>query len=114
MQHKALAAAVLWVTFVCTANAQSAQSKISGTIVDVAHAPIPRSQAFLHKRSDLVVLPLSVNDKGHFETTLPDGYYDLFVSSAGFRPYAKSIKVVAGRSTLIVVTLLPDTEHLEQ
>jgi hypothetical protein len=116
-----LLAAVLLVTALsagtiahCQAPAPAATGTLQGRIADPLGAAISRSFVLVYsERWGNATKQVSVNDNGEFQIPLEPGMYSLFISSRGFIPYAKAIKIVPGKPVVLKVKLQVDMEHLE-
>jgi hypothetical protein len=51
---------------------------------------------------------------GFFETSLPPGFYDVFVSEVSSLPMCKRVEIVPGKIEHYTANLKADEEHLEQ
>jgi hypothetical protein len=64
-----------------------------------------------HGESSTVLKPTA---DGFSETSLPPGFYDVFVSEVSFPPMCKRVGIVAGKIEHYTANLKLDQEHLEQ
>ena len=75
--------------------------QISGHVVDPVGAVIPRASVFVRKNSaseDNVRLVTHTDIHGDFVLLLPEGGYDVLVTSAGFAAGVKTIAVSPGKT----------------
>lgn len=84
-------------------------TKVKGTVTDADGAVIPETQVTFHwdpvghgdAIKDNVGIKEDIRVKtdtvGEFSTSLPPGFYDLFVSSSGFTPSCRKVRIKAGK-----------------
>jgi hypothetical protein len=99
------------------AFAQTPTSAPTGTlqarISDSMGAAISRAFVLVHgEGSEKASQPLSVNDNGEFQVQLAPGLYDLFIGSTGFVPYAKEVRVVPGKPTILKIKMAVDLANI--
>jgi hypothetical protein len=88
--------------------------------VSIGDGHMPLTSAFVfvrgyrpvyHGESSAV---LTQTKDGYFETSLPPGLYDVFVSDADALPACKRVAIVAGQVEHYGVNFKVDEEHLEK
>jgi hypothetical protein len=96
--RKRIALPVILAMVVVSAFAQKALVK--GTIVDSEGAVV--GNAYVLIRTDENELgqrvELRTNNKGEFMTSLPSGFYDLFIGAQGFAPYCQKVRTNEGQT----------------
>jgi uncharacterized membrane protein len=96
--RKRIAFPVILAMVVVSAFAQKALVK--GTIVDSEGAVV--ENAYVLIRTDENELgqrvELRTNNKGEFMTSLPSGFYDLFIGAQGFAPYCQKVRTNEGQT----------------
>jgi hypothetical protein len=113
----AIYSVVLLCCAACTIEAQSPREagRLTGKVVDKGErAPIPKSQVFVHRDGDPSAALLKVDNDGRFQAELLPGFYDVFVASVSFAPFAKRVKVLSGKNTNVIVILSADNANLER
>ena len=101
---KRIAVAVICsgLMMIATSSAQPpATGKISGHVVDPVGAVIPRASIFVRKNSlseDNVRLVTHTDIHGDFVLLLPEGGYDVLVTSVGFAAGVKTLAVSPGKT----------------
>src|SRR5580658_4585384 len=103
LSSAALAGLIAVSTF---AFAQTPTPEPAGTlqarISDTMGAAISRAYVLVHgDGSEKASQPLSVNENGEFQVQLAPGLYDLFIGSPGFVPYAKEVRILPGKPTIL-------------
>lgn len=103
---------VVLATFLALASAiPHAQKEISrpsfiGSIVDkTERAPIAGAHVWIHEERGRASYVAVSDDRGHFEYTLLEGYYDVMVSSPGFAPFCKKVWIKPGVPATLNVVL---------
>lgn len=101
---------------VCCATSQSASPTtgiLMGKVVDsYEHAPIRRTLVLMHKSGD-VDRTAETDNQGRFSVEAPAGVYDVFVSSEGFDPTCRKLKVRLGKTFVYNVELKANTLGME-
>ncbi len=96
--RKRIGLPVILAMAVVSAFAQKASVK--GTIVDSEGAAV--GNAYVLIRTDENELgqrvELRTNKKGEFITSLPSGFYDLFIGAQGFAPYCQKVRTNEGQT----------------
>ncbi|MGA7258633.1 MAG: carboxypeptidase-like regulatory domain-containing protein [Terracidiphilus sp.] len=99
--------ALLMVTAVCVVNAtqtlaqQPKNGQISGHVVDEVGATIKGASVFVRRNippEQNVRLLMHTDIHGDFMLVLPQGGYDVFVTSPGFAAAVETVPVSAGRT----------------
>ena len=85
----------------------------SGSVADIMKVPIAEAFIWIHEESGRTSYTVRTNSKGVFDTHLPEGYYDVLISSPGFAPFCKAVWVQPGKPIKIAVNLKPDKENLQ-
>jgi hypothetical protein len=81
--------------------AASSQKVLKGIVLDAEkNKPIPNASVFLNTTS----IGAASNDQGNFTLTIPNGRYELIVSSVGYETYAQTINA-ADLSDFITIKL---------
>ncbi len=84
------------------------QTLLKGWVRDENKRPVPNASVFLSNTS----VGTRANDDGYFQIYLPEGRYDLVVSSVGFETYASPVSGSAAIDT-IYITLKIKAAELE-
>jgi hypothetical protein len=97
---------VLTPGLLAQAPAPAATCTLQGHITDALGAAITRGFFLVHseERPELDQ-QVPWNESGDFRIQLAPGLYDLFVGSVGFMPYAKEIRVEAGKPVALKIKL---------
>lgn len=86
----------------------NAQQLLKGIVLDAEkNAPVPSASVFLSNTS----IGTKTTSDGHFELSVPNGRYDLVVSSVGYATYSQSITGQPGAP--LTIRLSPKSEALE-
>jgi hypothetical protein len=92
-----------------TCHAQQPKTgQIHGHVADQLGAVIARSNVFLHayaKAADKMELATTTDQEGDFTLTLPEGAYDLVVTSSGFKSALQTVVVHAGKMSKVRLIL---------
>lgn len=104
---------VILIFTLLVSDSLRAQQKVTGRVVDDAEgAAIPAAHVLIYEQSGKLSFILRPDSRGVFTTVeLPDGYYDVFVGSAGFTPFCKSIWAHEGKSIDLKIRLKPDLKN---
>jgi hypothetical protein len=101
-RHIAVAVICFGLMMITTSSAQPpATGKISGHVVDTVGAVIPRASVFVRKywpSEDNVRLVTHTDIHGDFMLLLPEGGYDVLVTSMGFAAGVKTLPVFPGKT----------------
>jgi hypothetical protein len=67
---------------------------VKGTIVDSEGAVVGNAYVLIHtdENAQGQRVELRTNNKGEFMTSLPSGFYDLFIGAQGFSPYCQKVR----------------------
>jgi hypothetical protein len=79
---------------------QPSAGVISGHVVDAVGAVIPKASVFVRRSSppeEIVRLATHTDANGDFTLVLPDGGYDLLVTSPGFVAAVQTVPVFHGK-----------------
>ena len=96
----------LTVAVVCVVNAahslaqQPKTGQISGHVVDVVGATIKGASVFVRRNvppEESIRLLMHTDIHGDFKLVLPEGGYDVLVTSPGFAAGVETVPVLAGR-----------------
>src|SRR5260370_36730784 len=102
-----IARAVLALFFLSSHFTDPPRSRLKGKVTDSQGAVIASARVLVHwdpsgsqvgLNSNVGIkedLTLTTGDLGEFETDLPPGFYDLFVSAAAFSPVCQKIRLTA-------------------
>ncbi len=117
MKHRRIGVcALLMVAVVCVVNAthsvaqQPTTGQISGHVVDVVGATIKSASVFVRRNipaEEDVRLLTHTDIHGDFRLVLPEGGYDVLVTSPGFAAGVETIPVSAGRTKKVQWKLKP-------
>ena len=94
-----------FILFSCYCNGQKI---LKGVVSDEQKKPIPGASVFLSNTS----IGTSADGKGNFELSLPNGKYDLIVSSIGYETYSQTI-TTSTLNDFISIILKPKSEQME-
>lgn len=106
----------LIVAAACVVNASHSSvqqpkiGQISGHVVDVAGATIKEASVFVRKNvpsEESVRLLVHTDIYGDFKLVLPEGAYDVLVTSPGFAAGVETIPVLAGKTKKVQWKLKP-------
>ena len=100
----------LWILFiVCIPGALAAtRTGMHGTVSDIEGAAIPNARVLVHWDASGAGVGLKSNvgvsndvilqrdSQGKFQTDLPPGFYDVFVSAMAFSPKCQKIRIRPG------------------
>ncbi len=79
---------------------------LQGRISDSLGAAISRGFFLVHSEGrDKLDQQLALNENGEFQIQLAPGLYDVFAGSVGFVPYAKEIRIEAGKPVALKIKL---------
>jgi hypothetical protein len=108
MKHRQIGLfARLTVAVLCIVNAAQSSSQqpktgqISGHIVDVVGATIKGASVFIRRNippEEIMRLLTHTDIHGDFKLVLPEGGYDVLVTSPGFAARVETVPVLAGRT----------------
>jgi hypothetical protein len=74
----------------CTASAQVLYGSIVGTLTDATGAVVPKAGVIVTNTSTGLSRQTTTNDAGYYSLqNLPEGLYDLSVTTTGFKPYTQ-------------------------
>lgn len=85
-----------------------------GTISDQMNVPIAKAHVWVHRVDGEASFSASTDSEGRFSLNLPDGYYDVMFSAAGFAPFCKVFWTETDGGKKLKIRLRPDEEHLQQ
>jgi carboxypeptidase family protein len=103
-----------------SALAASARTTFRGIITDPEGAAIRGARILVHwdpsgaavgLKSNVGLkqdLTIETNERGEFVSDLPPGFYDVFVSAAGFTPYSSKVRLRPGEPATYKAKLKPD------
>jgi len=112
--HVILAFLIAIAASVSIAQTEIAQPNFKGSIVDKAErAPIARAHVWIHEDNGRDTYGAIPDQKGHFEYNLPEGYYDVLVSSPGFAPFCKKVWIRPGVPITLNVVMDVDRDTLQ-
>ena len=106
--RRILFAVVLLIPCITCHSQQAKLGQIHGNVADQLGAVIARSNVFVHayaKTADKIELATTTDLKGNFTLTLPEGAYDVVVTSSGFKSVLKTVVVRAGKTSEVRLTL---------
>lgn len=95
-------------------------TELTGTVVDEMGAPISGALILIHwdpagrsvglKSNEGIKsdLRITTDGMGRFSLDMPQGFYDLFVSSMAFSPSCVKVRLLTGKSTKQQFKLRPD------
>ncbi len=95
---------------VALAQENSGKGTLDGVVVDSMGAPVPTTIVWIHEQAGKASFSARPDRVGRFSIQLPEGYYHVLVSSAGFAPFCKSIWIRPGKQINLKVRLEPDRE----
>jgi hypothetical protein len=111
----------LVLVFICLSlESADAQSAIGGKITDSEGSVIANARVLVHWDSSGSTIGLTDNigikqdvivvtdTSGQFSTSVPAGFYDVFVSAMAFTPAATKVRVKEGRPTTFSTKLKAD------
>src|SRR5690348_6893074 len=100
---------ILLLTFMLCSLCGLSQKIIRGMLLDSGrNKPIPNASIFLSNTS----LGTRADDEGNFTLTIPQGKYDLVISSIGYNTFSTSISS-ADTLSFLAVHLNPKVEEME-
>ena len=106
-----LAVAVIYMLSISHSLAQQPKTgQITGHVVDPAGAAIERASVFVRRSippEENVRLLTHTDIRGDFELVLPEGGYDVLVTSAGFASGFETVPVFVGKDKRIEWKLKP-------
>ena len=94
--------------FLCSSFIVSAQKLVNGVVRDEKNNPVPGASVFLSNTS----IGTRADDAGHFRLYIPDGKFDLIVSSVGFETWNRTI-VAAEITGDLTIRLQIKAEEME-
>ena len=96
--RKRIGLPVILAIFVVSAFAQKVSVK--GTVVDSEGAVVGNAYVLIHtdENAQGQRVELRTNNKGEFMTSLPSGFYDLFIGAQGFSPYCQKVRTKEGQT----------------
>jgi hypothetical protein len=105
---------LLAILLLAAASACAQQASVKGTIVDSEGAVI--GNAYVLLRTDMLErgnakayqVELRTNGQGQFVTSVPSGFYDLFIGAQGFEPYCQKVRTREGHPQDLRVSLKVD------
>jgi hypothetical protein len=115
-QRRIRVCARLMVALVCVVNSthslaqQPKTGQISGHVVDVVGATIKGASVFVRRHmpsEENVKLLLHTDINGDFKLVLPEGGYDVLVTSPGFVAGVETVPVSAGKTRKVQWKLKP-------
>lgn len=102
---------------VATAVPRAQNARLGGFVTDSGGAAISKAEIFVHwdpsgstmgLTSNVGIkedLRLTTNYEGRFWADIPPGFYDIFVSAAGFSPDCRKIRLKQGGSAGLSIAL---------
>src|ERR1700679_413421 len=84
-----------------SAAQRTTTGQISGYVTDTTGAVIARASVFVHKHSpseDEVKLISHTDSNGEFVLTLPEGGYDILVTSPDFSAEVETVSILSGKT----------------
>jgi hypothetical protein len=96
--RKRIGLPVILAMVVVSAFAQKASVK--GTIVNSEGAAVGNAYVLIRteENEQWQRVELRTNKKGEFITSLPSGFYDLFIGAQGFAPYSQKVRTNEGQT----------------
>ncbi len=93
--------AVFWFVTIAHSPAQKPHAgQVSGHVIDAMGATIPRASVFVRKNTPFeedVNLLAHTDMHGDFSLVLPEGGYDILITSPGFAATVETLPVIAGK-----------------
>ena len=101
--------ASILLLFICLFSGSLAAQTLRGKIVTGSGEPVPNAAIYIRERSQ----GIAADDRGEFQTTLPQGMYTLEISSLGFEKQLYPVTVDVDLTTITVqmevkIYLLPE------
>ncbi len=105
-KHYLIAIVMACFGIVAQASAQQPQSgQISGHVIDVVGATIRDASVFVFRRDtppeQTIKLLTHTDIRGDFKLVLPEGGYDVLVTSPAFAANVQTISVLAGKTSKV-------------
>jgi len=111
---------LLAIVIVSAVSALAQKSTIRGTVVDPAGAVISNAYVLIHtdaldrEHRAAFQFELRTNKQGEFTTSVPSGFFDVFVGADGFTHYCQKIRTRGGGAQDIQVALKLDPLFLKE
>lgn len=103
----------LSVSAVAQAPTPTPSGALRARISDTMGAAISRAFVLVHSAgSEKTSQQLSVDENGELQVQLAPGLYDLFIGSRGFVPYAKEVRILSGKPTILKIKMAVDLANI--